>query len=322
MFYSVYADRYKLSKQEIWTRASKYLPYIDEYSPTVADEIRGIAAGSERKLEEIAMLVCYYEIYDRLAFRSGCTSFAITGRATVDGSTYTGQNWDDDVSWYWNGEMPVLLREECDPSPNLLAYTYPGIPVGAGINSVGLALSWNTMHSEEQQVGVPTYAITTEVLHQKRIGDALGAIIRAKRAESFNFVLADAEGEIYDVEATPSAVDIIYSNRHIGHANNFLSTKLNVKQDVIVGYLPDTIVRANRMNRLLDERAGTFDLKIAMGLLKDHANYPKSICRHPSPEEGGHQGKTFDSWVMVPARREMWLCHGNPCQNEFEKYTI
>ena len=321
MFYSIYSEKYKLSKEDILRRASKYIPFIEEYSPSIAEEIKGIAEGSEKKLEEIAMIVAYYEIYDRLAFALGCTSFAITANATVDGSTYIGQNWDDDINWYWKGEMPVLLKERCDPGPNLLAYTYPGIPAAAGINSEGICLSWNTMHCEESKVGVPTYVILTELLHQKRIGDALGAIMRADRAESFNFVIGDINGEIYDVEATPSDVDIQYSNKHIGHANNFLSTKLNIKKDLIAANLPDTIIRANRMNKLLDQRYGTFDLEKTTELLKDHINYPKSICRHPAPEEA-FQGVTWDSWVMIPAKREMWLCHGNPCQNEFRTYTI
>lgn len=321
MFFSIYTETYKLSKEQVLRRGSKYIPFIEDYSPEIAEEIKGIAEGSGRELQEVTMLVSYYEIYDRLAFGSACTSFAISGKATADGNTYMGQNWDDDLNWYWNGEMPFLLKVKRDSGPNLLAYTYPGIPAGAGVNSEGIALCWNTMHCEDHKLGVPTYVILTEVLHQKRIGDALGAIIRADRAESFNFVLADGNGEIYDVEATPSDIDIFYSDKYLGHANHFLSTKLSIKKDLIVSFLPDTVVRSNRMNKLLNEKCGSFDLKKATELLKDHTNYPKSICRHPAPGEA-FQMVTFDSFVIAPAKKEMWLSHGNPCQNVFDRYTV
>jgi isopenicillin-N N-acyltransferase-like protein len=294
---------------------------MNEYSPAFFDELQGIAQGAEREFEEIVMLNTYYEIYERYPFSPKCTSFALANSATLDRTTYIGQNGDDNADWYWNGEMPALLKHECDSGPNILTFTYPGLPISAGINSEGISLCWNSMHCEESKIGVPTTAIAAEILHQSRIGDALEAILRAERAESFNFVIADADGEIYDVEATPDDTDIIYVDDYIGHGNNFVSKKLHVKRDSIAHVQYDTIVRTNRMNKLLKEKYGSFDLAKAMDLLKDHVNYPKSICRHLALGEK-LSWITYGSFIMVPAKKEMWVCHGNPCQNQFSKHTI
>ena len=319
-FYQIY-DGFKLSKDQVLRRAMRYVPFIEDYSPEIAEEMKGIAEGSGKDLAEVAMIVAYYEIYDRVAFTSGCTSLGVSPQYTKDNEAYVAQNWDDDVNWYWDGDMPRLLKKRRKTGPDVLAYTYPGMPAGAGMNSYGIGLCWNTMHCEKSKVGVPTYVILTEVLHQKRIDDALGAILRVERAESFNYVMGSKEGEIYNVEANPEIYDIQYVETCMGHANHFVSKKIPVKKDIIVDMIPDTIVRHNRMNKLLNMKAGEIELKECMTILSDHVNYPNSICRHYIPGEK-FEMKTFDSIVLALSKGEMWLAHGNPCETEYKKYTL
>jgi isopenicillin-N N-acyltransferase-like protein len=314
----------KMDVVQALRHASKYIPYIEDYSPTISDEMHGMARGSERRYEEIVMISLHEEIQNFTG--SGCTALAATGQATMKNETYLGQNWDENYENYRNGGLPILLDVKPDVGPNYLAYTYPGLPAAAGLNSYGIGLSWNSVPRLELTVGVPTYIIVAEILHQKTIGDALGAIIKAKRAGCFNFVLGDGNGEIYDVEATPSDLDIRYCDDYVGHANHFVSEALRGKQrwDIICeGRNPSTLIRHNRMNRLLRQNFGDIDLGACMNLLKDHLNYPYSICRHPDPERTPKErGITYDSWVMVPKREEWWIAHGPPCVNEFHKYTV
>jgi isopenicillin-N N-acyltransferase-like protein len=169
----------------------------------------------------------------------------------------------------------------------------------------------------ELKEGVPTYIIVAEVLRQNTIGDAINAVVRAERAGCFNFVIAD-ETELYDIEATPSDIDISYSDEYLIHANHFVSEKFTSKQTIPnndIG-MASTIIRHNRMNTLLKQKRGKIDLDACKGFLKDHVNYPASICRHPD------YGLTLDSWVIVPAEREFWIAHGPPCQNDFEKHVF
>jgi isopenicillin-N N-acyltransferase-like protein len=176
---------------------------------------------------------------------------------------------------------------------------------------------------EQFKLGVPILVVCREVLQQATIGDALGAIIRANRAQSLNFLVADENGEIYDIEATPKDIDYFYSDKYMAHSNHFLSKKLGFKRDIIVSAMPDTIIRYNRMNRLLREKCGTIDLKALMEFTKDHVNYPYSICRHKSHGASPEQAiVTLDSFIFVPAKKEMWIARGNPCQNEFIRYAL
>ena len=50
-------------------------------------------------------------------------------------------------------------------------------------------------------------------------------------------------------------------------------------------YEGSSFVRAGRMKQLLDAAAGQIDLETCQELLRDHANYPGSICAHVDPPD-------------------------------------
>jgi isopenicillin-N N-acyltransferase-like protein len=305
----------KVSKDELIRRAKRYAPFIEGYSPEIAEELKGMADGSGRTYEEIVMVNALEE-RDALG-RGGCTAFAAAGKATKFGNTYLGQNWDGQESEWWGGELGIVFTVKRKEGVDILDYTNPGILASAGVNSKGISICWNTVPRLDLKVGVPTYIIVAEVLKQKTIGDAINAVIRAERAGCFNFVIAD-ETELYDIEATPTDIDIAYNDEYIAHANHFISQKFYSKQSIPNNdiQMASTIVRHNRMNTLLKQRLGEIDLETCKGFLKDHVNYPASICRHPD------YGLTLDSWVIIPAEREFWIAHGPPCQHEFQRCTL
>ncbi len=321
-YYYSLLKKEKVSRKDARKHARKNLPYIEEYSPEIAWEMKGIAAGAKRHYEEIIMLSMHEEIKGFSAHN--CTTFAVTGTVTVNNESYIGQTWDISKNLCENsGSFLLKLRRE--QVPDFLSYTYSGLIAGTGINSKGIAVVWNSVPRLKLQVGVPTYVIIEEILRQKTIGDAIAAVMRAKRAGCFNFVLAD-ESEIYDIEATPEDIDISYSDTYIGHANHYISDKFKNKQDickVAKDYSASTIIRHNRINRLLNEKSGNIGLDTCKDFLKDHVNYPESICRHPDPEKKKDARIiTCASLVMVPARRELWITDGPACENQFKKYSI
>lgn len=315
-FYAEFKEKKNLSKAEILRYASRYTPYIEEYSPEVMEEMKGVAEGSGRQLEELVMVSLHEE---KLGFTGGCTTLAASGSATVGGEAYMGQNWDTSTDVWWDGDMPCLLEINRGSSPDVLAYAYPGMQSNAGMNSKGISISWNSVPRVELRVGVPTYIIITELLRQRTIGDAIDSILRANRAGCFNFVVGD-KTEIYNIEATPSDIDIQYIETCMGHANHFVSNKLAGLQDMSK-IKASTIIRHNRMNRMLNEKCGEIDLEACMNMLRDHVNFPFSICSHPEPERE-KKSLTWASWVQVPKKREWWISHGPPCKNEYKKYTI
>jgi isopenicillin-N N-acyltransferase-like protein len=308
----------RLTKDQMLRHASKYCPFIQEYSPEVAEELRGVADGAGRSYDEIVMINALEE---RKAFEgSHCTAFAATGKATKDGRTYAGQTWDGSDQEWWDGQMGLLLKVRRKNGPDILDYTNPGLLACAGLNSNGIGVHWNTVPQPEPTTGVPTYIIVAEILRQKTLGDALNAVRRAKRAGYFNFVITD-ETELYDIEGTPKDLDISYSGDYVGHANHFVSERFRMTENTDVSTC--SIVRHNRMNRLLKENYGEIDLQGCMRFLRDHVNHPSSICRHPGDNpDPNERGLTLDAWVGVPSKKELWISHGPPCENEFVRFTF
>ena len=323
-FYEGFEGR--LTKDQIQRHVRKHIPFIEEYSSEVAEEIKGIADGSGCTYEEIVMLSLLEEIegFTRLMPHT-CTALAAAGEATAEEAVFIGENLDSSVKRYAEGKFPILLKVKDSSGPSYIAWSMPGIPAGAGLNSEGIGIVWNSVERVELRIGVPTYVIISEIMHQKTIGDALGAVFTAKRAGCFNFLIADGHGELYDVEATPSDAEVYYSDTCIGHANHFVSEKMKKKITVAgFGRHSSSLVRHNRVNKLLKENLGRIDLKTCMSILSDHVNYPYSICRHPEPvkDEKAYRGVTWDSLLMVLNKGECWISHGPPCSNRYQKHVI
>lgn len=322
----LYSDFRKpgVCKKDLLRQVHKYIPIIEDYSPKIAEELKGIAKGSGKDYEEIVMITLHEErrSFSSTSGPSNCTSFAATGDATADNETYLGQSWDITTD-LCDKANPFLLNVNRNDGQAFLAYTYPGMMAGAGINTDGIGICWNSVPRLELKIGVPTYVIIEEILRQETIGGAIAAVLRADRAGCFNLVIAD-KSEIYDIEATPEDVDIYYSTTFIGHANHFISDKFKYKQDLNeVGRrcAASSIIRHNRINRMLEEESGDIILESCMGFLKDHVNYPESICRHPDPTTE-EKYITCAAGVMIPSKMEWWISRGPPCQSEFEEYFI
>ena len=294
----------------------KYIPYVEDYSPTLQEEIKGIAEGAECKYEEIIMLHLHEEIGD---FSPHCTSFAVTANGSKDNQVYTGQTWDIPVDLCRDAH-PFIMRSIIEEQEAILSFNYAGVVAGAGLNSHGISLNWNTLPRLKLQVGVPTYIIISEVLRQKTIGRALEAVFRARRAGCFKFMISDRD-EIYSIEATPDDVDIFYSHRFLAHANHYEGRHKD-RQDL--GWVgsrraASTIIRHNRMNRFMEENWGAIDREKCIDFFRDHVNYPFSICRHPV-REANHI--TCAAWVVLPGQGEMWYAPGPPCDHEFTRVGI
>jgi isopenicillin-N N-acyltransferase-like protein len=320
-----YARHCHFSKATTLRLARKYLPHIRSYAPEFEEEIAGIAEGAYRPRDEIVMLAVYWELMYRYVTGSPhhCTAVAATGLATVNGETFVAQN-NDEALEPWGTGFSRIVHSTPSSGPSFLAYTYPGFPGQMGLNSSGIALCVNALICDQHELGVPFQAITREVLEQRTIGDAVNAVMRAKkRASSGNLLIGDENGEIYDVETTPRRFECFYSSEQMVHTNHFLSTRLGVKTDIILESMCDTMIRYNRMNRILREQEGRISVETLTHAFEDHVNYPNSICRHVDERDAEKDRlKTADCMIFSPTKKVMWLARGNPCEAEFRTINL
>jgi len=315
-FYATYLD---ISKDEAVKQAAKYIEPTDDYSQLVADEIKGTAEGAGVGVAEVMLIAAFNEVfYPKLG--KNCTAFAVRGDATRDHLTYVGQNNDEGVNPWLDGDCTTLTRFVQTDAPNALIYTYAGAPAMMGINSSGLSVCINALVYKEARVGVPLLAVVREVMNQKTFDGAIAEIERANRPYSINFVLGTPSG-IMDVESYPDMILTHSSDDMIWHTNHCLYQEgLRYENDE---YRSNSVTRCDRIESLLRANDGKLDLQLLQSFLSDHENAPNSICWHVNPSKPvPKQSRTLDSMIYVPEKREAWIAKGNPCQTAFVKYIV
>jgi isopenicillin-N N-acyltransferase-like protein len=318
------ANSISVSKKDSLALAGKHLPYAKQYSSQLIDEIHGIAEGSELSFEDVFCLNCFLDLYDisvpSLGLLFGCTCFALSTQATGNQAIFVGQGYDT-PSVYQIGA--VVLKIKPDHGPTKLVFKIAGMVGCAGLNSYGIGLAINKLFPKDSRPGVPYTFIVRDVLDQIKIGDALGSILRPKRASGINYVLAEKNGELYCVETTASEYDIIYGfDGFLCHANHYLTEKMKT-WDITTVLTYNSIVRFSRMQRLVRDKFGTIGIDDLEAFLKDHVNYPLSICRHEDPSFNEYVvGKTISSFVFDPLNLVARVSLGNPCENGFTEFRI
>jgi isopenicillin-N N-acyltransferase-like protein len=191
-----------------------------------------------------------------------------------------------------------------------------------GINSSGVSVCINALGFEKPRIAVPMLCVVRDVLNQKNLDDALASIQRADRAFALNFMLGDPKG-IMDVEANPLNVMVRRSDDILHHANHYLYGTNGFTDPKSGEYRANSVARCDRMAELINRNKGKLNLKLFQQFLRDHENKPNTICAHVNPARPqAHHSRTLDGMVYVPEKREAWITKGNPCENEFVRYSI
>lgn len=295
------------------------LPESRRQAPDLVTEVEGIAAGAGLPFERVWLLNCFdelggYALYAGINAGRACTTFAASGHSTTRGETLIGQSWDINA-WY----DPLLLRiAPGEDEPGAVIFTHPGVVGGTGINDRGIALVWNSLQARDARQGVPVPLLVRRGLQATKLSDAVTATLTPTRAIGFNFIIGSDFGAV-NIEAAAARQHITYLGRHFAHANHYEAPELLALEGNPT-YPGSSFVRGGRMRQLLDNAAGQIDLELCQDLLRDHANYPGSICAHDDERE--YPYLTRAAVVYVPAKRAMYITDGPPCQAPFVEYQV
>ena len=342
---ATYMERFaaigKVAPEEIRRRASAYRRVIEKASSDYAAAMDGIAEGSGQEILDVVALNVRYEIlYSEFAHRGmertlagpsavgGCTSFALLPSRTANGHLLIGQNWD------WIPEVRgLVVRRRDGVSPDQLAFTEAGI-AGAkiGLNAAGVGLAINGLVSNLDswsRLRKPFHVRCWEILAARTLPEAELAITSSKRSCSTNFVLAQAGdgGHVVDLEAAPdNECRLAPTNGYLTHTNHFSNPDgLGIWQPLAEDK-PSTFDRYARVEEILggwaakDRKVSVEDLK---RMLRDHANSPRSLCRHQdmslAPEL---RYETVVSVILDLDAGEMYIASGTPCRARYRRIPI
>jgi len=300
-------------------RVEHFIPYLEETVPDLCDEVRGIAAGTG--LGYTHMLAFQFHGRD-LGGVGGCTMVHLhpgeTGGPSITGQTV---DWTPSLERYYH----VVARR---PNKGLdtVQYTLAGLLGLIGKNEKGTSVFMNILlTSEKIRVGIPAYLMLRLLMEQPSLADALDALTRARRTSPFNFMVSAGDGA-FNAESSASHLQITdIGHRNYVHTNHCLRKPMSQEDSYTKTVRSDeTLHRYDRMRAILRrKKAPIRDVESLFSLLKDHEDYPDSICRHARtgfPSSG--RMKTLGAVLMKDGEDGIWVAHGNPCESSLEFYSL
>lgn len=316
---TMFWERAHVEWEDAKLNSRKYIPYIKEYDADLLEEMQGVADGAGLTLEDILAINARSEVLMTMTGGKkkeldGCTNIAVSPERTKEGNTLLAHNWD----WKASQQASIVtFKIHQIDKPDILMITEAGIIGKFGVNEYGVGVAMNALTTPSDANGVPLHCILRGILNSKTLGLAIKAINAYPNACAANYMMAEGCGEVFDCEKAPQDYDILYpSDCVLVHANHFTSPKLKVKiPDNIITLSHTSFLRYNRVGKLIrqHEKIGVEDLKAA---LRDHAEYPGSICSH------GETSETIFTMILDLTNKTMEVCCGQPCCGEFYKLSL
>lgn len=300
-------------------QAHKYSPFILERYPQYYDEITGIAQGADVVLEDLLVLNAMEAVTSDALHLTKCSSLAVNEENTANGHVLIGHNED----WLPEDEPDVyLIHASPDDEPPFLAMTYGGLLPNIGFNAYGIAQCCDSVYAKDSRIGIPRVIVSRAVLSVHTPGEAIRYMLAPQRAAGYNHLLAHESGELYSIEVSARRFAVLNAvDGRIVHTNHYLDDQMRTIEDE-----PDeliaTRVRYARAKRLLRLQSA-HTVETLHAILRDHVNYPDSICNHSVQDSKPmDRQKTVCSLTIDLTAREMHLAWGTPCVNQYHTYAL
>jgi len=185
-----------------------------------------------------------------------------------------------------------------------------------GLNEAGIAIGINNLAAATGRVGVTWPFVVRKALQQTDIEAALACVIDVELAGAHNYLLLDAHGRGYNVEAMPGCRSVTkLEGAPLFHTNHCVDAEaIREQAERPPELLASSVKRLDRARELL---AGVdrIDVERLMALTRD----PVAICHHSEPP---FHIESSGAAIMRPATGELWAVWGIPAENEYEAFRF
>jgi predicted choloylglycine hydrolase len=300
---------------------------LETFSAPLLDLIRGQAEALEFEFETLLRYDLVSYLRDDLVNRKsadgeGCTTWAATGSATIDGQPLLVKNRD-----YRLEHLPlqVVIRVAPESGYRYICNGSAGSPgvFCAGINQAGLSIADTHICSTDLGPGLPDYALMMHLLEEHdSVSSAVDYLRSVPRLGRNNLILADAQGNLAVFESGHTRHGLFETrDGTLVNTNHYVSSAL---RDCFVDSSPP-VIRGNSFHRYdkltheLNGAYGQIDVPFAQRLMATHDGLLASLCRHPME---GCASATISACIFSPIEKKMLFCHGLPCQGRYEEFTV
>ena len=313
-----------LERGAVLELAAACLPAHEAFSPRLHAEMLAMAAAAGITPAEAVVVGGFTDFVDTVrAATAGphpvsvteddCTAFVVPdGRAGRAGML--GQTWDmHDAAT----DHVVLARLRPDEGPDALVFTTVGCLGQIGMNAAGVCVGINNLSGNDGRFGVMWPTVVREMLAQANASEALGVLLRADLAGAHNYLILDAEGRGFSVEAMPSArpVQALAGEPlvHTNHVTDPAAAPFEGERDA------EGMANSRRRLELAEAMLADGDRRADPELLMDVTREPTAICRWPDDK---YRVESSGAVIMRPRTGDFWACWGQPADNDYQHFSL
>jgi isopenicillin-N N-acyltransferase-like protein len=194
-----------------------------------------------------------------------------------------------------------------------------------GMNSHGLGNVSNSLHSNDNRIGVPNVFVRRATLEARTLEEVREGGLLAARARGTNHVLADTSGRLWDLETSATAHALMDHTAAglLAHTNHYVSPRMERFEGEAH---EESVIRLATAERLLEEGIARGDdaVELVSRVLRCHGpSTDEAICGHPAEDDPpAAQGMTVGSMICDLDERRLYACAGPPCENEYMTFEM
>ena len=309
--------------------ALAYAAEARRWAPRHLEELEGVAEGAGLPLSELLVPNCGEEFTANEPGEGGrrapapgggdhCTAVAVAAR----GRHVIGHNMD----WYVvDAPNNVMFDLTVPDGTRVMGIAGAPYLLMLAMNSHGVGNVSNSVHSNDNRVGVPNAFVRRASLEGVSLEAACDRGLLAARARGSNHFLADTRGRLWDLEtsATASAFRDHSSAGYMAHTNHYVAAEMAPFEAATYEESPLRLATAEGI--LAEGIAGGDDpVELVARALRCHGPAPEqAICGHPDHSQPlAEQGMTVGSMICDLDERRIYVCAGPPCENPYQMYEM
>ncbi len=311
-----------MGRADVLDLAASMLASHELHSPSLYAEMVSMAAAAGISPAQAVIVGGFTDFVDTVRAVVGgphpetvidddCTA-VLVGDHRADGAGYLAQTWD---MHHTATEHVVVLRTNPDNAPAAIAFSTTGALGQIGMNELGVSVGINNLTAADGTLGVTWPQVVRHALEQESANDARDAILEADLAGGHNFLVFDADGVGYNIEAMPSARAVTPLNdAALAHTNHTLSAETSAVQ----GPRGETIQESSEQ-RLAAAQTWLERDRISETDLMAFTQDTDAICRVAVEP---YYIESAGAAIMRPRTKDFWAVWGLPSMNDFQVITF
>ena len=313
---------HKLGRGEVMDIAASCLVHHEEFSPDLTEEMLAIGSAARLSPEEMIIVGGFTDFVDAVRATTGgdlppevieddCTAFIVPDHRS-SGAGYFGQTWDmHDTAT----QFVVLTDIRVDNKPRAMVFTTTGCVGQIGMNEAGVAVGINNLHGASGKPGVTWPLVVRKALEQTTAEGAKDIIMNANLAGAHNYLILDAHGSGYNIEAMAST-NVVFELDHevLIHTNHTL-----VPESTAVEVPRPAELQASSVRRLEKATELLSDGEITEETLMEVTRDEEAICQIAHDP---YHVESCGAAIMRPQTGDFWAVWGLPNQNDYEHFSM